>query len=87
MNMADFAPTTSGPIYDPRLMASQRWLVAMQRDLNRVAQERGNFGPPVGNPQPLDPDLYDPTKYPDSFIPNRKVGGIVGLFGGVRRIG
>ena len=85
--MADFVPTTSGPIYDPRLMASQKWLVALQQELNKVAGERGSFGPPVGNPRPLDPGLYDPNKYPSAFIPNRKVGGTYGLFGGVRRIG
>lgn len=86
--MAEVSGTNSGPIYDPRVRASNLWLVYVQRDLDAIAKERGTNFKPVGNPQPLDPGLYDPTKYPKTFLPNRRLlGGVIGTFGGVRRIG
>lgn len=85
------SPGNPGAIYDPRLRATENWMKALQADLDAQAKERGVAlgNKPVGNWMPIKRDVQDYNKNPHGWYPPRERAftGVVGTFGGVRRIG
>lgn len=85
------SPTNPGPVHDPRLRETDKYVAALQGDLNQQARElrAGTENVPrgTGNWMPVDRQLFDPRKYPRGFMPGKRLpAGHMGTFGGVVRI-
>jgi hypothetical protein len=91
------SPTTPGPITDPRRRATEQYLEAVQKDLDKQTKEWGmniDANRRMYNERwkPLPADLFvngQPNPGLKGFSPNRdfKFTGVIGTLGGVRQIG
>lgn len=97
------SPSNPGVIYDPRMRAAQEYLEAVQKDLNAQTKDFGmnipgnreiyeqRWKPMPGNLFTPDgkanPDLNGFQGMAKNVGPHRGLSGVIGVLGGVRRIG
>jgi hypothetical protein len=100
---ASISPTNPGVIYDPRARAAQGYLDAVQADLQSQTKDfglniQGNREIYDSKYKPLPGNLFTPDGQPNpelqgfqgqakSVGPFKGFSGVIGVLGGVRRIG